>query len=137
MPPFFIHIRNTNMTNQLEVLFPTGKTITISNRTFSIIPFKFGQLPKIIKAISKAQTTVQQLELSGDKVAQQAAMITVLSECGTDLISLLADILDVDQSFIEELEMDEAVELLSAFFEVNADFFTKRVVPLLQKALSK
>lgn len=124
------------MSDQIETLFPTGKTITISNKEFHIIPFKFGQLPKVIKALNKAQLTVESLKIDNTKI-DQAVMLTVLSECGTDLIVLLADILNEDKSFIEELEMDEAIILLQAFFEVNADFFTKRVVPLLQKALNK
>lgn len=134
MPPFLYNIQDISMTEQLEVLFPSGKEITLTGKQFTITPFKFGQLPKVIKAITKAATNYEALKIEGTKIKPEVAL-TILSESGEDLIVLLSDILQVERTFIENLDPDEAVNLIIAFFEVNSDFFTKRVVPLITKAL--
>jgi hypothetical protein len=122
------------MTSELETLFPTGVQVELQGKQFNIRPFNFGQFPKVIKAITKASATAQELKVTDGKITPEAAL-TILSESGEDLIVLLAEMLEVEKSFIEKLPMDEAVVLISAFFEVNADFFTKRVLPLIVKAM--
>lgn len=124
------------MTDQIQILFPEGKEIILKESVFIIKPFTFGQLPKVIKAITKASKTFEEIKMTQNTI-NPADALSILSESGDELVELLADILKVEKSFIEDLEMDEAVELITAFFEVNTDFFTKRVVPLLQKALKK
>lgn len=124
------------MTDQIQILFPEGKEIILKESVFIIKPFTFGQLPKVIKAITKASKTFEEIKMTQNSI-NPADALSILSESGDELVELLADILKVEKSFIEDLEMDEAVELITAFFEVNTDFFTKRVVPLLQKALKK
>jgi hypothetical protein len=136
MPPFLYTIQDIKMTDQLEVLFPTGKEITLQGSTYVIKPFTFGQLPKVIKAITKAAKSVEDLKLDGSTIKPEVAL-TILSESGEDLINLLAEFIKVERTFIEDLQMDEAINLITAFFEVNADFFTKKVLPILVEALKK
>ena len=35
------------------------------------------------------------------------------------------------REWVEDLEMDQGVEVITAVFEVNADFFTQKVLPLI------
>ena len=124
------------MTDQLEVLFPTGKEITLSGRQFVIKPFTFGQLPKVLKAVKKSTKMIEEQGISTSNVNSEA-VLTILSESGTDLIDLLSEIMAVEKDFIEGLQVDEAIILITSFIEVNSDFFSKKVAPVLQAALKR
>lgn len=117
---------------ELDILFPNGKEIVLAGTTFIIKPFTFGQMPKVIKVLQLAGAQVEQLKLQG-KSATPAVALSVIAECGEELIKLMAEILKVDADFISNLSQEEAIELLKSFYEVNSDFFKSRVMPLLTK----
>ena len=44
----------------------------------------------------------------------------------------MAEVLEVEIEFIQNLEQDEAVNLLVVFYQVNKDFFSKKLLPILK-----
>jgi len=116
--------------NELEILYPEGKEVLLQGQSFVVKPFTFGQMPKVIKVLKLAGAQVEQLKLQG-KSASATTALTIIAECGEELIKLMAEILKVEESFIAEISQEEAIQLLKTFFEVNSDFFLKRVMPLI------
>ena len=55
---------------------------------------------------------------------------------GEDLFSLMAILSDQPLEFIEELDLDEAVILLTAILEVNLDFFIQKVLPSISQLMA-
>lgn len=132
MLPLFLQYPNGTYMTELDILFPEGKEIILAGQTFKIKPFTFGQMPKVIKVLQLAGNQVEQLKLAG-KAATPAVALSVIAQCGEELIKLMAEILKVDTNFISDLSQEEAVELMKGFYEVNSDFFSKRVMPLITK----
>ena len=116
----------------LEVLFPQGKEVQLQGQTFNITPFKLGQLPVVLKAIQKIIQPIKQAEANGN-FNDPAFLMGLIVEAGDDVIQLFSTILNRPIEFVQNFEMDESVNLVTAMIEVNSDFFSKRVQPLLHK----
>jgi len=123
------------MSNELEQLFPTGKTISINDENLTIKPFKFGELPKVFKAIGPMTSTLGNLLQNRD--ASFAAIAGLITDGGDSIIDLMVVGSRKPREWVEELEMDQGVEVLTAIFEVNADFFIRKVLPLVNTKMEK
>jgi len=140
------------MSNEMDILFPEGKILTIGAEEITIKPLTFGQIPKaskmvapIIKAIAKsdlagdsvaksdlAGDSVAKSDLAGDSVIDMAAnWVDILAIGGDDLINLIGWAIGKDRAWFDTLQMDDGVELVKSVIEVNADFFTKKVMDRL------
>ena len=108
--------------NELEVLFPDGKVVVANGESIIIKPFTFGQIPKVVGTVKKLAGVVQ-----GD----QFDVLEAIEKGGDDLIALVAFVTGKPREWFDTVPTDEGVELLKAIFEVNLDFFAKRVRPLL------
>ena len=108
--------------NDLEVLFPEGKTVTVAGEPITVKPFTFGQIPKVVGTVKKLAGVVQ-----GDQID----VLDAIEKGGEDLLALAAFVVGKPREWFDEVPTDEGVELLKAIFEVNLDFFAKRVRPLL------
>lgn len=122
------------MSNELNTLLP-GRDITLSDESVvTIKPLVFGQFPKASKLAQGIAAPL--MEAYANQTADSAAaIISVLSEGGEDFIALIALGINKPRSFFDTLPFDDGVKLAQAFIEVNLDFFTQRVLPLLQKFL--
>lgn len=116
------------MSQELSLLLPTGKEISIAGANLTIKPFKFGELPKVFKAIEPITGKLGAL-LSGKP--DVSAIASLLGGGGDSIIDLMVIGSKQSREWIEGLEMDEGVEVLTTIFEVNADFFTRKVLPLI------
>jgi len=58
-------------------------------------------------------------------------LLPALADGGDTAVQLCVLATGKDAGFIEALAMDEATDLIKAIFEVNADFFKKRMLPKL------
>lgn len=114
--------------SELAVMFPEGKTLSIHDANLTIKPFKFGELSKVIKLTDG---------IMGDLVgASQSKDITgvlrsVLGDHGEQVAELMAMASKQSVDWVNNLEVDEAIELFAAVIEVNADFFIRKVLPSL------
>lgn len=116
----------------IEVLFPEVE-LTIGGEVIKIKPFTFGELPKVMKVMSKVAIPAQ-AALNNGTISDIGSTIQIFAEGGDDLIAIMATNIGKPVSFINNLAQDEGIKLLKAFYEVNASFFKGSVLPLLKGA---
>lgn len=123
------------MSNELTQLFPSGKQISIKDENLTIKPFKFGELPKVFKTIEPITGSLTQLINNRDNPA--VAIAGIFATGGDSIVELLVIGAKKPVEWVNDLEMDEGIELLTAVIEVNADFFIQKVLPHLSKVAQK
>jgi len=120
------------MSNEMEILFPEGKTLTIGGEEITIKPLTFGQIPKASKMVAPIIKAMAKSELAGDSVIDMAGnWVDILAIGGDDLLNLIGWAIGKDRAWFDTLQMDDGVELVKSVIEVNADFFTKKVMDRL------
>jgi hypothetical protein len=113
--------------NELAVIVPNPKIIELSGEKIEIKPFTFGQLPKVMELIAKLTEPASQI-----KSFQTQELAKIFSVFGEDIIQVLSVCLNKPVDFINNLRQDEGILLVKTFIEVNADFFTQTVLPLVK-----
>jgi hypothetical protein len=108
--------------SELETLIPAGAEVVVAGETLTIRPLKVGQLPAFLRAI----TPVMQ-QLTGGEID----WLALFGARGNDLLSAVAIAVGKPRAWIDELAADEALVLAAKVIEVNADFFTRTVIPRL------
>lgn len=121
------------MSDELEALEPEGSSIQCRGERVLVTPLKVGQIPKLVR---KARGPINVL-LAMDSLpdTNQAGFIDLLVDLvgthGEELYEGVAICVGKDGAWIEKVELDEFVGLATLVFEVNRDFFARRLVPLL------
>ena len=108
--------------DDLDKLVPQPATLTVARETLAIQPLQVGRLPAFLRAISP---TLQQLK------APQIDWLTLFIEHGDDLLQAVSIAVDKPRAWVDALAADEAILLVAKVVEVNADFFTRTVLPRL------
>jgi hypothetical protein len=108
--------------SDLEALIPQAVELVIDGEPLSIKPLKVGQMPAFLRAISPV---MQQL------TASEIDWLNLFGERGDDLLSAIAIAVGKSRAWVDELAADEAILLAAKVIEVNADFFTRTVIPKL------
>lgn len=107
---------------ELDTLVPAGLELVIGGEALTIKPLKVGQLPAFLRAISPV---MQQL------TAAEIDWLALIGERGDDLLAAIAIAVGKPRAWVDELAADEAILLAAKVIEVNADFFTRTVLPRL------
>jgi hypothetical protein len=108
--------------SDLDTLFPPPVEVVIRGETLALSPLKVGQLPAFLRAISPAIQS-----LTGDAID----WLALFGAHGEDLLSAIAIAVGKPQAWVDDLAADEALVLAAKVIEVNADFFTRTVLPRL------
>ena len=108
--------------SDLETLIPQAVELVIDGEPLAIKPLKVGQMPAFLRAI----TPVMQ-QIGGDGID----WLALFGERGDDLLSAIAIAVGKPRAWVDELAADEAILLAAKVIEVNADFFTRTVIPKL------
>lgn len=113
--------------SELAVMFPEGKALSIHDANLTIKPFKFGELSKVIKLTDGLLGAV----VGAMKYKQDIVYVikTIIGDNGDQVAELLALSSKQSVEWVNDLEVDEAIELFTAVIEVNADFFIRKVLP--------
>ena len=122
--------------SDLDIVFPQGKKLEIGGTEVTVKQFTLGQIPKVMRAMRKAAQPMIDM-YNKDEKPDLTTAIEVFADTGEDLIELMADCIKMPQSFVNELDPDDGLKLITAFFEVNADFFIKKVLPEVKNLLAK
>ena len=118
--------------SEIDVLFPDGKTLTIGGDEITIKPLTFGQIPKASKMIAPIVKALASAELGGQSLLDLAGnWVEIMAVGGEDLLSLIGWTIGKDRAWFDALGMDDGILLVKTVIEVNSDFFTKRVMPML------
>ena len=108
--------------SDLETLFPQAVELVIDGEPLAIKPLKVGQMPAFLRAI----TPVMQ-QIGGDGID----WLALFGERGDDLLTAVSIAVGKPRAWVDELAADEAILLAAKVIEVNADFFTRTVMPRL------
>lgn|SRR5574337_190447 len=113
--------------NDLDTLVPQGIELVIDGEPLVIKPLKVGQLPGFLRAISPVMQQISSTEID---------WLALFGERGDDLLSAIAIAVGKPRAWVDELAADEAILLAAKVIEVNADFFTRTVMPRLDGVLA-
>lgn len=108
--------------SDLETLIPQAVELVIDGEPLAIKPLKVGQMPAFLRAI----TPVMQ-QIGGDGID----WLALFGERGDDLLTAVSIAIGKPRAWVDELAADEAILLAAKVIEVNADFFTRTVMPRL------
>lgn len=117
--------------SDLNIIYPEGIKLTLQGQEITVNKFKFGQLPKVMRAIKTIAGPALEAIQKGTEPNLELFLENG-AEISADLMNLMGECIGKPTSFIESLDIDEGVRLISSFFEVNADFFIKKVLPELK-----
>jgi hypothetical protein len=113
--------------SDLEALVPQVAELVIDGEPLLIKPLKVGQLPGFLRAISPVMQQISSTEID---------WLALFGERGDDLLSAIAIAVGKPRAWVDELAADEAILLAAKVIEVNADFFTRTVMPRLDGGLA-
>lgn len=108
--------------SDLETLIPQGVELVIGGQALSVKPLKVGQMPAFLRAVSPAMAHLTRGEID---------WLLLFGEHGDDLLSAIGIAVGKPRLWVDELAADEAILLAAKVIEVNADFFTRTVLPRL------
>lgn len=113
--------------SDLDALVPQVAELVIDGEPLLIKPLKVGQLPGFLRAISPMMQQISSSEID---------WLALFGEHGDDLLSAIAIAVNKPRAWVDELAADEAILLAAKVIEVNADFFTRTVMPRLDGVLA-
>ena len=114
--------------SDLNTLIPQAVELVIDGEPLAIKPLKVGQMPAFLRAI----TPVMQ-QIGGDGID----WLALFGERGDDLLSAIAIAVAKPRAWVDDLAADEAILLAAKVIEVNADFFTRTVMPRLDGLIAR
>ena len=107
----------------LEVFVLSPRKLTIAGRDIEILPLRMKQVPGFTAGIRPVIPLLMLGDLNKAIIAHPQGMIDAVVIGST-----------LDKVWVEELLPDDFCLLAGAVFEVNADFFARRVLPALRVA---
>ena len=113
--------------SDLETLIPQAVELVIDGEPLAIKPLKVGQMPAFLRAI----TPVMQ-QIGGDGID----WLALFGERGDDLLTAVSIAVGKPRAWVDALDADQAILLAAKVLEVNADFFTRTVMPRLDAVLA-
>lgn len=117
--------------NDLDILDPPGRNVTVAGQSITVRPLTIGQLPRFVRAIQPAWP---QLAGYGDVDNPDPDWLALIAKYGEALIEAAAVATGIEPKEIESLAPDEFVLLWGAIFETNMDFFVQRLGPAMERA---
>jgi hypothetical protein len=108
--------------SDLETLIPQAVELTIGGEALAIKPLKVGQMPAFLRAVSPVMEHLTRGEID---------WLLLFGDHGDDLLSAIGIAVGKPRPWVDELAADEAILLAAKVIEVNADFFTRTVLPRL------
>ena len=113
--------------SDLETLIPQTVELTIAGEPITLTPLKVGQLPAFLRAITPVMH-----HLTGPEID----WLALFGERGDDLLTAIVLAVGKPRAWVEDLSADEALLLAAQVIQVNADFFTRTVMPRLHGLLA-
>lgn len=127
--------------SDIETLFPDVEA-KAKGETLTLRPFTFGQFPKAIKLLRPITDAVQDAGIAGMSAAGFSLapdwplrLPQVMDEAGESVIEFVAFATGKPREWFDDLAADEGLALTKAVFEVNGDFFVRRIAPKLGLAI--
>lgn len=105
--------------------------LTISTRAGDVViePMRMGKLKAFSDAIQPVFGEIA--SMVGDDAKQQD-IPSLIARHYDDLVALVCVACPVQRAHIDDMHLDDFVSLVGAVIEVNADFFTKSLLPTMK-----
>lgn len=114
--------------SDLDKLVPQAFEITLAGETVAVKPLKVGQMPAFLRAITPVMK-----QIGGDGID----WLALFGERGDDLLTAVSIAIGKPRAWVDALDADEAILLAAKVIEVNADFFTRTVMPRLDGVIAR
>lgn len=98
---------------------PAPVVVTLSGVALELTPIRLGELPRLLAVV---RPLAEEITIDPDWMA-------LLGRHGDAVLDLLAITTRRERAWINDLSLEDAVLLAAAVFEVNADFFVRRLAP--------
>ncbi len=108
--------------SDLDTLAPASVKLIVAGEAIALKPLKVGQMPAFLRAVSPVMQSLTKPEID---------WIALFGERGDDLLAAVAIAVGKPRDWVDDLAADEAILLAAKVIEVNADFFTRTVIPKL------
>ena len=112
--------------SDLDKLVPQAVELSLAGDVVAIKPLKIGQMPAFLRAI----TPVMQ-QIGGNGID----WLALFGEHGDDLLTAVSIAIGKPRAWVDALDADEAILVAAKVIEVNADFFTRTVMPRLNEQM--
>lgn len=106
---------------------PAPRVVTVAGVAVELTPIRLGELPRLL-------TVARPL---AEAFSRDPDWMALLERHGEAVLDLLALATRRERAWINDLSLDDTVQLAAAVFEVNADFFVRRVAPAVQAAADR
>ncbi len=125
----------------LDTLIP-DRDLKIKGETVTVAPFFFGQWPKAIRLLRPLTESVRKTGIAG--FTEQGFVLAsdwplrlpqLIDEAGEALLEFVAFAVNKPRDWFDTMGGDDGIALAKAVFEVNGDFFVKRIAPTLGVAV--
>ena len=108
--------------------FPLAPVVvTLSGTALELTPIRLGELPRLLAVVRPL----------AEDITSDPDWMALLGRHGDAVLDLLAITTRRERTWINDLQLPDAVQLAAAVFEVNADFFVAHVVPSIQGAAQR
>lgn len=121
------------MSDELEALEPSGSSIPYRGEMLDVRPLEIGQVPQLVRKCRGAVNVVLAMDAlpDGNDVGFIDLIMDLAGSHGEELYEGVAICVGKDPAWIAKGKLDEFAVLATAVFEVNRDFFVRRLAPLL------
>jgi len=114
----------------LETMIPVPVTVTVAGTTITITPMKVKNLSAVLRVLNPILADFPNQD------DFQREVFGLVSKHSDGVVELAAILSAQSIAWVEDLDLDELVLLLTAVVRVNVDFFTLRVFPSLSRAMA-
>lgn len=114
--------------SDLDALPPLPQVLVLAGITLEITPIRVGEIPALLAAIRPFAHRLAAGDPDG---------LELLAEHGDALLDAVAVASRQPRVWVDGLALDEALRLATFLFEVNADFFTRQVLPVIQDSSTR
>lgn len=118
----------------LRDLFAQPLMIIINGEELALTPFRADAIPKVLQLSKPFAGDLVQMYKTG---IIEIHVINLLADHGERVFDLAAILACKPREWVGRLPPDELLKLLIVLFEVNADFFSQRLLPALKSAWSR
>lgn len=112
-----------------EILFPQGKVVVVDGTEITVSRMKLHQIIKGTGLLSGVFDIVFQL-FQTENINPKLIM-ELFNTDGDNMLEFISIAIGQDRKFVNELELDNAIDILVAILEVNMDFFVSKVMPMM------
>lgn len=115
---------------ELEQLIPQPVRLTLAGEQIEMTPLRIGQIPAFARALQPLRTSLPDTHSDID-------IALLMIDNGEALLAAAAIAVARPRAWIDSLLPDEFIALAEQIIVVNSDFFTRRVLPQVQRTTQR